>query len=141
MSLLALQQQIDAATLAANKLESEHAVKSQFCEEFPSKVRSGIRRELTAFRDVLETSKSRLQELQTMQATLDAMEDEPALSPNKRWPSFPKKHPPTKSPHWLPSLGRKKKFFANDDEARVRSHGTNVVSLALMYAALTKCPD
>jgi hypothetical protein len=120
MSLMALQHQIDAATLATEKLESENAAKGPSTEDFPSKVRSGIRREFSAFKKVLETSKSRLQELQTMQATLDAMEDEPALHPNKSL----SKQQTTKSPHWLPSLGGRKKFVF-DDDSRVRSHCIN----------------
>jgi hypothetical protein len=115
MSLRDLQHQIDAATFATEKLESESAAKAQSGEDFPSKVRSGIRREFSAFKKVLETSRSRLEELQTMQATLDAMEDEPVLSPSKSL----SKQPTTKSPHWLPSLGRRKKFVF-DDESRVR---------------------
>jgi hypothetical protein len=122
MSLLDVQHQIDAATFATEKLD---ATKGQSCEDVPSKVRSGILREFSAFKKVLETSKSRLQELQTMQATLDAMEDEPILSHHNK---SAQKRQIAKSPHWLPSLGQRKQFTFGD-ATRVRPICINVFLL------------
>ena len=111
MSLQDVQNQIDMAATVSRKLESQKRLAGP-SGKFSSKVRSGIRRELSAFRKVLEGSKSRLQELQDVQVTLDEMGEEPALMPKKR--ISPKKKPVAKSPHWLPSLARRKKFFHDD---------------------------
>lgn len=112
MSLQDLEHQIETAALVSAKLEDD--AKSSSKGQFPSRVRSGIRKEFSAFRKVLEDSKSRLQGLQAMQETLEGLE-EPIPSPKLA------KSPLKKvaiSPHWLPSLGRKKKFF-RDKESRV----------------------
>ncbi|CAB9524187.1 expressed unknown protein [Seminavis robusta] len=115
MSLQEMQNEIETATIVTKQLELEKEQPSTRPSggSFSTKVRSGIRRELSAFRKVLEGSKSRLQELQDMQDKLEQMEEEPALSPKKRSSSF-KKRDSRKSPHWLPSLGRRKKFFDED---------------------------
>jgi hypothetical protein len=106
MSLSDLQQQIQVATLVTEKLENDAKEKGGF-----SRVRSSIRKEFSAFKKVLEKSKSRLQELESMQNDLKALEEPAApelVDAPEHQVSVPPK-PSPKSPHWLPALGRAKK--------------------------------
>jgi len=134
MSLIDLQHQIETATLVSDKLESDAKSKGGF-----SRVRTGIRKEFTAFKKVLENSKSRLQELQAMQDDLKALEidDESqyncshSAATSTRSTRTGPFSPVAKSPYWLPALGRKKtSFFAGTSmEARVSLFEAQVVFL------------
>ena len=62
-----LEHQLETASLASKKLNQDAKAKGL------SRVGSSLRREFSAFRKVLENSKSRLQELEAMKADLERM--------------------------------------------------------------------
>ena len=71
-----LEHQLETASLASKKLNEDAKAKGL------SRVGSSLRREYSAFRKVLESSKSRLQELEAMKADLEKLEGEvPAIEP------------------------------------------------------------
>ena len=138
MSLTDLEHQIETATLVSEKLENDAKAKGGF-----SRVRSGIRREFSAFRKVLENSKSRLQELQAMQQDLAAMELDETISihgiakPSSAGSVASKKI--SKSPHWLPSLRRKKFFSEGDDRDNDEDDNDNDARVGCCDSILELC--
>lgn len=208
-----LEHQLETASLASKKLNQDAKAKGL------SRVGSSLRREFSAFRKVLENSKSRLQELEAMKADLESMDmregpvpvlepieqdtttlestREPALElvapeaafesrePESNTPlpmtkaksfnfrlrsstrsamttleSTPEHGEPAlkpvqmakaksfsrrlrsatqsvgksvKSPHWLPSLGNKKKFFPEEESRVSGKFGVTLIAVCYQY--------